>query len=118
MVSASILIGTSVGRAELPLCPEFLGGAAAPPYRSHEDVCPHPVSQEIEFRLDGVSPYHPRLTPLLIHEMGCVSGKPLAAAAISFSNSSFRSSAGLKAWPAASPLHLQASCKSTTVPRP
>jgi len=21
------------GRAELPLCPEFLGGAAAPPYR-------------------------------------------------------------------------------------
>jgi len=25
------------GRAELPLCPELLGGAAAPPYRRHED---------------------------------------------------------------------------------
>jgi hypothetical protein len=23
------------GRAELPLCPEFLGGAAAPPYLGH-----------------------------------------------------------------------------------
>jgi len=28
------------GRAELPLCPEYLGGAAAPPYRRHEDFCP------------------------------------------------------------------------------
>jgi hypothetical protein len=30
------------GRAELPLCPEFLGGAAAPPYRRREDFCPAP----------------------------------------------------------------------------
>jgi hypothetical protein len=27
-----------VGRAELPLCPEFLGGAAAPPYQITEEV--------------------------------------------------------------------------------
>jgi hypothetical protein len=30
------------GRAELPLCPKFLGGAAAPPYRRREDFCPAP----------------------------------------------------------------------------
>jgi hypothetical protein len=30
------------GRAELPLCPELLGGAAAPPYRRREDFCPAP----------------------------------------------------------------------------
>ena len=66
----------------------------------------------------GRLPYRPRLTPLLIHETGCVSSFPLAASAISFSNSAFCSSAGLKAWLAASPLHRQASCKSTTVPRP
>jgi len=30
------------GRAEPPLCPELLGGAAAPPYRGHEDFCPEP----------------------------------------------------------------------------
>ena len=28
------------GRAELPLCPEFLGGAAAPPYQRRGDFCP------------------------------------------------------------------------------
>jgi hypothetical protein len=28
------------GRAELPLCPEFLGGAAAPPYQRGGDSCP------------------------------------------------------------------------------
>jgi len=32
------------GRAELPLCPEFLGGAAAPPYRRHEDFGPAPTN--------------------------------------------------------------------------
>jgi hypothetical protein len=26
------------GRAELPLCPEFLGGAAAPTYQELEDL--------------------------------------------------------------------------------
>ena len=30
------------GRAELPLCPELLGGAAAPPYRRREDSCHAP----------------------------------------------------------------------------
>jgi hypothetical protein len=31
------------GRAELPLCPELLGGAAAPPYPRREDFCPAPA---------------------------------------------------------------------------
>ena len=30
------------GRAELLLCPEFLGGAAAPPYQEREEFCPAP----------------------------------------------------------------------------
>jgi hypothetical protein len=45
--------------AGLLLCPEFLGGAAAPPCRRREDsyhAC-H-FFQQIELRLDGVSPYH------------------------------------------------------------
>jgi hypothetical protein len=29
-----------LGRAELPLCPEFIGGAAAPPCR--QEFCPAP----------------------------------------------------------------------------
>ncbi len=33
-----------LGKAELPLCPELLGGAAAPPYRRPEDSCPAPLS--------------------------------------------------------------------------
>jgi hypothetical protein len=32
------------GRAELLLCPEILGGAAAPPYQGHEDFCHMPLS--------------------------------------------------------------------------
>jgi hypothetical protein len=32
------------GRAELPLCPEFLGGAAAPPYRRDEEFSRAPTS--------------------------------------------------------------------------
>ena len=33
------------GRAELLLCPEFLGGAAAPPYQGREEFCPAPCGQ-------------------------------------------------------------------------
>jgi hypothetical protein len=35
------------GRADLPLCPEFLGGAAAPPYRRREDFCHAPAWRPI-----------------------------------------------------------------------
>jgi hypothetical protein len=32
-----------LGRAELPLCPKVLGGAAAPPYRRSEELFPAPA---------------------------------------------------------------------------
>jgi len=34
------------GRAERPLCPEILGGAAAPPYRGREDFCHAPAGRD------------------------------------------------------------------------
>jgi hypothetical protein len=35
------------GRAEPPLCPKILGGAAAPPYQGHEEFCPAPGVMKI-----------------------------------------------------------------------
>jgi len=45
-----------LGRAELLLCPEFLGGAAAPPYRKHEEFCPAPDKASVANQQRG--PFH------------------------------------------------------------
>jgi len=54
-----------VGRAELPLCPEFLGGAAAPPYRITEEICPAPGRKNRIALARAFAQYPPMLARVL-----------------------------------------------------